>query len=125
MSDSVTTSDAAEFSVSFTENGGAPMNSYELDTAVVLGASFGNATGGPTNPTTTTLYVQTPDGVIANLTGNVTLANPSTGNFTATLITDQAGPWIYKWQGTGAVEITSPDQYFQVNQSAVIGASAC
>lgn len=101
------------------------MNTYQLDEAVVLGASFGNATGAPTNPTTTTLYVQTPDGVVANLTGNVTLANPSAGNFTTTLITDQAGPWIYKWAGTGTVEITSPDQYFQVNQSALIGANAC
>jgi len=125
VTDSVTTSHAAQFSVSITENGGPPMNTYQLDEAVVLAATFGNATGAPTNPTTTTLYVQTPDGLIANLTGNATISNPSTGNFTATIQTTQAGPYIYKWQGTGAVEITSPDQYFQVSQSAVLGANAC
>lgn len=55
--------------------------------------------GVPTNPTAVTLTVRAPDGT----TTTPTPANTATGVYEATVSADQAGTWIYRWQGTGTV----------------------
>lgn len=96
------------------------MNYYQPDTLVKLSTTFTGVDGvTPVDPTTVTLYVKTPDGVVAAYTGGE-ITQTGVGLFEYELITDQIGPWIYKWQGTGACEITSPDIYFQVVDSAVM-----
>ncbi len=96
------------------------MNTYDLDTTVLITTGFtmtDNVT--PIDPTAVFLFIQSPDGIVTSYTGGQ-IDHPSTGNFTMELQTDQSGPYIYKWQGTGAVDITSPDQYFLVQKSAVL-----
>lgn len=95
------------------------MNTYQLDTLVELQTTFTDADGALVNPTTVTLYIRTPDGIVTAYTGG-NIGHPSTGLYTFDVNANQSGPWIYKWQGTGAVEITSPDVYFQVEQSAAL-----
>lgn len=103
-------------------------NTYDLETLVEMFTLFTGLDGvTPIDPDTVLLYVRTPDGIITEYTSATTPAvtHTGTGAYNLQLVVDQAGPWIYKFQGTGDVEITNPDVYFQVNQSALIGANAC
>lgn len=99
------------------------MNTYQLDTLIQLDTTFTQSDGVTViDPTTVLLFIQTPDGVVAEYTTSTTpgIMKVSTGIYYLQIEVSQSGPWIYKWQGTGAVNITSPDVYFQVNQSAVL-----
>lgn len=96
-------------------------NTYELDTLIQVQTTFTLEDGvTPVDPTGVIVYVRTPDGVVAAYTYGVDPAvmQLGVGNYALDLTTSQSGPWVYKWQGTGVVEITSPDVYFTVNQSA-------
>lgn len=54
--------------------------------------------GSPTNPTTTTLTITSPTNVVTTPSAS----NPSTGLFTADVTCNEAGTWLYRWDGTGA-----------------------
>lgn len=95
------------------------MNVYDLDTLIELTGTFTTSAGAPINPTTVTLRLRTPDGIVTTYTG-AQLGNPAVGVFTLDFQATQSGPHIYKWQGAGNVEITNPDAYFSVNPSAVL-----
>lgn len=104
------------------------MNTYNLDTLIQLGNTFTEADGVTViDPTTVLLFITTPDGAETEYTSTTAPAvmRVSEGVYSLQIQTTQAGPWIYNWQGTGTVEITTGDQYFQVNQSATLGVDAC
>lgn len=95
------------------------MNTYQPDTLVKLSTTFTASDGvTPVDPTTVTLYVKTPDGMVMAHVDDI--VRSGIGLYSFELITNQIGPWIYKWQGTGNCEITSPDVDFQVTRSAVM-----
>lgn len=95
------------------------MNVYELDTLIQLQTTFTLEDGiTPVDPTTVNVYVRTPDGIVTPYPYPGMVMKLGVGIYAIDLTTSMSGPWIYKWQGTGLVEITSPDVYFQVNQSA-------
>ena len=95
------------------------MNTYQLDTEIQIFNQFETETGIPMDPTAVTLFVKTPDGVVTTYTGSQ-LTQGGVGLYTLDILVDQVGPWIYNWQGTGMVEITTGDVYFLVAQSAVL-----
>lgn len=104
------------------------VNTYQLDTLIQLGNTFTEADGVTViDPTAVLLFITTPNGVETEYTSATTpaITRVSEGIYSLQIQTTQAGPWIYNWQGTGAVEITTGDQYFQVSQSAVLGVNAC
>jgi hypothetical protein len=104
------------------------LNTYQIDTLVQLSTTFTAADGvTPIDPDTALLFIQTPAGIVSEYTATSTppVVRESTGSYQLQILVDQPGPWIYKWQGTGDVEITSPDVYFMVAQSAVLGPNAC
>lgn len=96
------------------------MNDYEIMTLVTLAVAF-TLNGVPTSPSDVTLYVLPPGGPEKQFTlsGAQVRAN-GTGNFEYDLLVDKSGLWGYKWQGTGAVQVTTPDQQLTVNKSALI-----
>jgi hypothetical protein len=94
------------------------MNTYQIDTQVELKTTFTGLDGvTPIDPTTVTLYVQTPDGAVTSYTDVTRL---EVGVYVRDVITTQFGPWIYKWRGEGNCDVTSPDTYFQVARSAML-----
>lgn len=95
------------------------MNTYPLMTAVELSVDFETLTPAPIDPSTVTLEVRKPDGTIANYT-TCDFSNPSTGQFAIVISADQSGAWIYNWQGSGNVEVSTGDVYFNVSMSATV-----
>jgi hypothetical protein len=95
------------------------VNTYQIDTLVQLQTTFTSADGVTlVDPETVTLYAQTPDGVVAEYTPN----RVSVGLYQYAIRVNQFGPWVYKWQGAGVVEVTSADVYFVVAESVLIDA---
>ncbi len=96
------------------------MDTYQIDTLVTFSTVFTLEDGvTPIDPTTVTLYYVAPDGTQTEVTGGP-INHPSTGNFNYDVSLTQSGIWIYKWQGSGNVEITSPDTYVAVQESVPI-----
>ena len=94
-------------------------NTYEIDTEVEFGATFTvEGTGVPIDPTTVVLFVKSPDGVTSTYTG---LTRTGVGVYAFDLTLDQSGTYVYKWQGKGSVEVTSPDTYLRVNKTVMVG----
>lgn len=82
------------------------MNTYDIDTLVTLTTTFTLSDGvTPVDPDTVTLYIRDPDGLIIEPSAT----RISAGNYSADVLLSKAGAWIYKFRGTGTVEITSPD----------------
>lgn len=103
------------------------MKRYQIDTTLQLSGSFVNAqTGILADPTTVTLYLQAPDGVVQEFSvpGGVPGTTPveyvGVGQYAYTFTPAASGNWTFKWQGTGAVVATSRDEVFLVEASALI-----
>ena len=98
-------------------------NPYQLDTTVQLNGTFTEADGVTlVDPTTVTIAVQDPTGVITEYTVVTTPAvvRVSTGIYYLQIEPTISGVWIYKWQGAGVLNVTSPDTYFTVQPSVLI-----
>lgn len=96
------------------------LNTYDIDTLIQFQAAFQDAvTAAPLDPTNVFFYLQKPDGTQVEYS-SANIVRVSMGVYQITIEPDQPGPWIYKWRGTGQVEITSPDTYFNVSQSVLI-----
>lgn len=94
------------------------MNNYQLDSEVELSGTFTSVEDGSLlDPTEITLFVKSPNGIVNSYTTGI--QRVSMGIYTYDIVVDQAGPWIYKWQGKGNVEVTTSDTYFQVVPSVM------
>lgn len=89
---------------------------------VQVGA-FKNAAGVATDPTSATLLVRSPDGVLATYSWPSVLPQPLTretiGRFYVDRLVTQYGVWRWVLDGDGAVEVATPDQVFEVPVSKV------
>jgi hypothetical protein len=101
---------------------GVLMGTYDIDTTIQLTGTFANAlTGQLADPTTITLYVQPPEGPPQQYVyGSSAIVRTAQGTYAFILTPSESGIWTYKWQGTGAVSVTSPDTTFTVRQSQLI-----
>jgi hypothetical protein len=96
------------------------VNVYQLDTTIQLNTTFYQSDGvTPVDPSAVNLYIRDPTGAVTEYTGG-SITRVDVGVYTFALEPSMSGIWIYKWQGTGAVEITSPDVYFEVEPSAAL-----
>lgn len=97
------------------------MNTYEIDTLVQLNAAFADRSGAPADPTDVNLFVKDPTGTVTQYTfSGSQVQHNGTGNFFYNFLAGRSGTYTYKFQGTGAVQVTCPDQQFSVNRSALI-----
>jgi hypothetical protein len=90
---------------------------YEVESTVQLNALFTRIdTGAPADPTLVTLYVSDPTGATTTYTSASGVTRTGVGAYSY-LLTTSEGVWVYKWQGTGAIEVTSRDEQFVVRQT--------
>jgi hypothetical protein len=76
------------------------VNIYPNGQGVVLSNTFKNTAGALTDPTTVTLTVRRPDGTV----DTPTAVKDSTGTYHADYTsTTQAGAYVWRWSGTGAL----------------------
>jgi len=80
----------------------AELTHYDKDEIWSATASFKNAAGALTNPTTVTATARKPDGTTEAYTVGAGITNPSTGVFVVTDSGDQVGTWYVEIVGTGA-----------------------
>ena len=97
---------------------------YQIDTGIQFQAAF-TLPGGvvPADPTDVSLFVQDPTGTVTTYTTASTptpVVKVSTGVYTFDLTPAASGAWVYKWQGAGVLNVTSPDTYFTVQPSVLI-----
>jgi hypothetical protein len=101
----------------------ATANQYTIDNLVQMNGFFTLADGvTPADPTTVVALVQDPTGLITQYTNATSPAvvRNGVGAYSVTMQLSLSGPWIYKFQGTGALTATTPDTYIEVIQSEVI-----
>jgi hypothetical protein len=93
------------------------MAAYEIDTLVRLSGSFTAVSGNTAaDPTNVKLYVMDPGNQVTIYQYSLTeIVKDSVGNYHKDILANQVGNWKYKWQGTGAAQVTSPDATFSVN----------
>lgn len=94
------------------------MNYYDVDTAIRLSVVFTQETNGaPIDPTNVNLFVLSPVPGAGQqehtYPGDV--IRTGVGLYYYDLIPGSTGVWTYKWQGTGAAEVSSVDTEFSVN----------
>lgn len=78
-------------------------------------ATFRNAAGTPTNPTTASLRIRKPDGTQTS----VTPASDGNGVYHYDIALDQVGVWEYGFIGTGAVTAAEPGDFFVSNSQVL------
>lgn len=87
-------------------------------------AAFSTIAGTATDPTAVTLVVQKPDGTQLAYSwpsagANGTLTKESTGRFYYEVAIDQAGTWLFRLAGTGAV-VAASEGSFRVQRRKVV-----
>jgi hypothetical protein len=97
------------------------MGTYDIDTQIQIVGSFASLiTGLPADPTIVTLYIMDPDGNEMTQTFPGNLTKTDIGSYSWAFNVTISGDWTYKWQGVGAVIVTSPDTKFTVRPSVFI-----
>jgi len=80
-------------------------NSYPINTAITLSMNVTTAASVPVTPSTLTLHMRTPDGLVTDISASVTATG--TGAYTATYTVAQVGLHQYQWTGTGAAQASA------------------
>jgi hypothetical protein len=97
-------------------------NRYSIDSIVTVSVQFTLAAdNSPADPDQVSVYVQTPHGVATRYDyGTDPIERDGVGLYHYDVLADASGIWLYKWQGSGAVQVTSNDIRFLVDTSEVI-----
>jgi hypothetical protein len=98
------------------------MDAYSVGDLVRLSVTFTNAAGTETDPTSIHFKYKAPsDAVVTDLTygSDPEVVKDSAGVFHVDLSADEAGVWVWRFEGTGAVEQSDEGQ-FLVQQSDVV-----
>lgn len=93
------------------------MNSYFIQTTIILSVTFTDTvTGLPVDPTTVILQVADPYFIETNY-DLADFTHPSTGLYQKTILPNSTGIWRYRWKGTGTVN-ASFEKLFEIRPSA-------
>lgn len=90
-------------------------NFYELNTLVRMWAAFTDLSGVPADPTAVLIFLRHPDGTQSS----PPITRAGVGSYYADMETSAPGTWIYKWQGTGTIEVMSPDTKIVVKPTSI------
>ena len=97
------------------------MTTINIDTDVQLEVTFTAVVGGAlVDPPTVTLYLENPAGTQTTLVYPVGIVRESTGIYSSVVTGNASGPWNWKWQGSGGVNVTTIDGKFYVIPSIFI-----
>lgn len=89
------------------------MTSYDVGDIARVTCTFTNESGVNTDPTTVTLEVKTPTGVITSYTwAGGTVTRSAAGVFYKDISITMSGEWFYRFEGTGAVESASEANFY-------------
>jgi hypothetical protein len=93
---------------------------YRQGQSVKLTASFTDAAGDPSNPTTVRCLVREPDGTETTYTvlTDPAVTNPSTGSYQLLVTADAPGIWTYRWEGETGTTTPVDEDTFVVMASA-------
>lgn len=96
-------------------------NEYGINTLVRVSVLFtDNAVPAvPTDPTTVTLKIKAPDGVVTTKTTG-DLVHDGDGAYHFDVLANQEGRWFFTYEGDGAVQVSSPDAFFDVSDSVFV-----
>ena len=90
------------------------MADYDIGDTVRFSAEFTNSSEVAADPTTVTLKIRFPSGVIRTFTYAASeITKDSTGNYHYDLTITQAGEHYYKYYGTGTV-VAAEEEYITV-----------
>ena len=95
-----------------------PIETYDVGDLIRLFYTFTDADGNGLNPTAVSLRISLPDGTFLT---PAPVAEGLLGAYRYDLSITQAGRWVYRWSGTGAVE-TGEEFEFQVRKRKVAAA---
>lgn len=86
---------------------------YGINTLVRVTATFKNAAGALADPDTVTINIQSPSGAhTAPTTTRLFL-----GIWYVDVLANEEGRWVYNAEGTGAVQVSTPDAYFDIAET--------
>lgn len=78
---------------------------YHVGDGIRLSCEFTDKDDVATDPTTVTLLIESPSGVVTELThADDELTKDSEGNYYYDLLIDEAGVWQWRWIGTGVIQ---------------------
>jgi hypothetical protein len=95
-----------------------PLEVHDIGDTVRLQASFRNFDGDLTSPTTTTLYIQDPSGVVTTV-NNASISSGGTGVKYYDLAVDEAGTWWYRFKAAGNL-VAEEEGSFRVRNRQVV-----
>lgn len=93
------------------------MRTYAQNTRIRSTVTFRNAADEPVDPTDVVFFLADPAGDETSYTTVDGVAKIGTGEYTYDFLLDQSGIWTYRWEGTGAVEVSSDDVRLLVSGS--------
>jgi hypothetical protein len=96
------------------------MSRHHVGDLVTLQATFTTLDGVNADPTTIAVCVRDPGGTITTYTyaGNE-VTKAATGVFRYGLSIIVSGVWVYRWVGTGSVQVASADQTITVEATVL------
>lgn len=95
------------------------MNAYDIDTAVTVTCTFRDVNGAPIDPLVVNLFIAGP-GQATQTIPQSGLTHPSTGVFSYLVSANASGVWVYQFQGSGNIQVTSAEARFKVRSSSLI-----
>jgi hypothetical protein len=101
---------------------------YFVGGAIVLSASFSDASGNPSDPSTVVLKLRSPYGKDYTYTygTDTNVSKQSTGNYQAIVTPDGPGRWFTRWEGTDALGNVLPiEDFIAVQKSRFVNNSDC
>jgi hypothetical protein len=89
------------------------MNTYHEGQRVRLTVAFANFLGDAEDPTSVTIKIRTPAGVVSTYTHGVDpeLIRDGIGLYWAEIDAETDGIWNYRWAGTGAVKAAVENRF--------------
>lgn len=93
------------------------MNIHDLQDAVRLEVTFTDFNGNPADPSSVTVRIRKPNGTTLTQTFPGAVIKDGIGQYHLDVIVDLPGYWVYRWEGSGALQESAQD-VFLVRESA-------
>lgn len=86
---------------------------YGVGILVRIAVDFQDGDGNSADPTTVTLKLRKPDGVLQSETYNPgNIVKSSVGNYYFDVTVDVMGYWHYRWEGDGTIEAVQEKSFY-------------
>lgn len=94
------------------------MTIYDIGDSARLSIAFTDRSGSPADPSTVAVTVRTPRGTVTTYTyAGGQVSRSGTGAYYFDVTATEAGSWIYRWAGTGALAVAESGR-FEVRRNA-------